>query len=290
VFGGYNIFKEAKIRSFWARQPNSTLRPLLLQKLYPYIFKNPERGRAFLFAFYAVKPGDMEDPCFSHRIRWNNTGKNTGFFSRHVTTALAGYDPGGQALAGLPPDFKIRDTLSKAQHLEMVIFLSNYLLSSQGDRPAMAHSLEIRLPFLDYRVIDFAARLPPHWKINGLNEKYILKKSFVGLIPDTVRTRPKQPYRAPIQEVFFGPGPTDYVDAMLSEESLKKTALFDPQKVTRLLNKYRSGGHGSEVQNMAVVGILSAQLVHHQFIEKFPSKPGASFAVDKVIKKNADLR
>jgi asparagine synthase (glutamine-hydrolysing) len=80
------------------------------------------------------------------------------------------------------------------------------------------------------------------------------------------------------------------VDAMLSEENLKKTGLFDSQKVTRLLNKYRSGGHGSEVQNMAVVGILSAQLIHHQFIEKFPSKPGASFAVDKLIQKNADHR
>ena len=56
-------------------------------------------------------------------------------------------------------------------YLEMAIFLSNYLLSSQGDRPAMAHSLEIRLPFLDYRVIEFASRLPANWKINGLNEK-----------------------------------------------------------------------------------------------------------------------
>jgi asparagine synthase (glutamine-hydrolysing) len=283
VFGGYNIFKEAKIRHFWAQQPHSRLRPMLLQKLYPYIFKNASRGSAFLYAFYAVKPGDLQDPCFSHRIRWNNTGKNRGFFSNELTTALSDYDPCAQVLATLPPGFATRDTLAKAQHLEMAIFLSNYLLSSQGDRPAMAHSLEIRLPFLDYRVIDFAARMPPHWKINGLNEKYLLKQSFQGLIPDSVRTRPKQPYRAPIQEVFFNPGQSDYVDAMLCEANLKKTGLFDPDKVTRLLHKYRNGGHGSEVQNMAVVGILSAQLVHHQFIERFPWTAAVPLAPDKKV-------
>ena len=152
----------------------------------------------------------------------------------------------------------------------MELFLSNYLLSSQGDRPAMANSLEIRLPFLDYRVIDFAARIPPHWKISGLNEKYLLKKSFSEEVPDIVRNRPKQPYRAPIQEVFFNPAPSDYVDVMLTEDSLRRAGLFDPQKVGRLVNKYRNGGPGSEVQNMAVVGILSAQLIHHQYVADFP--------------------
>ena len=270
VFGGYNIFKEAKIRHFWGRQPDSKIRPLLLQKLYPYIFKNPERTRAFLYAFYAVKPGDMEDPCFSHRIRWNNTGKNTRFFSTQIADQLNRQPWQDKVLEGLPSDFAQRDLLARAQHLEMEIFLSNYLLSSQGDRPAMAHSLEIRLPFLDYRVIDLAARMPPHWKIHGLNEKYLLKKSFAKVVPGSVRNRLKQPYRAPIQEVFFNKAPNDYVDVMLSEDNIKKTGLFDPHKVSHLLKKYRNGGRGSEVQNMAVVGILSAQLIHHQFIANYP--------------------
>lgn len=285
VFGGYNIFKEAKIRHAWARHPDSATRPRLLQKLYPYIFKNPSRGSAFLYQFYAVKPGDLNDPCFSHRIRWNNTGKNSTFFTDALRAQLNGHHPGDRVCDALPPDFMQRDPLSRAQYLEMDLFLSNYLLSSQGDRPAMAHSLEIRLPFLDYRVIDFAFRLPPHWKINGLNEKYILKQSFSGLIPDTVRTRAKQPYRAPIREVFFQPGPADYVDELLSPSALAKTGLFEPRKVERLLAKYRAGAPGSEVQNMAVVGILSAQLVHHQYIAAFPRQPGQPLQPGKCIRK-----
>jgi asparagine synthase (glutamine-hydrolysing) len=154
----------------------------------------------------------------------------------------------------------------------------------------MAHSLEIRLPFLDYRVINFAARMPPHWKINGLNEKYLLKKSFSEEVPDIVRNRPKQPYRAPIQEVFFSPAPSDYVDAMLSEESLLQAGLFDPEKVGRLLKKYRSGSYGSEVQNMAIVGILSAQLIHHQFIANFPWRAVDPIPADKILQTAPPVR
>lgn len=288
VFGGYNIFKEAKVRHFWGRQPQSKLRPMLLESLYPYVFKNSARGRAFLYGFYAVKPEDIYDPLFSHRIRWNNTGKNRLFFADHITSELTDYHPLEQVTSSLPDGFESRDILARAQYLEMAIFLSNYLLSSQGDRPAMAHSLEIRLPFLDYRVIEFAAGLPSKWKINGLNEKYILKNAFNGLLPDRIKNRAKQPYRAPIREVFFSGHPSDYVDDMLSEDYLKKVGLFNKKKVQRLLARYRNSSSttSSEVHNMAVVGILSTQLVYHQFIENFPWISIKPLVPDKIIRKN----
>jgi asparagine synthase (glutamine-hydrolysing) len=288
VFGGYNIFKEAKVRAFWGRRPESRLRPMLLERLYPYVFKNPARGRAFLYGFYAINPGELEDPLLSHRIRWKNTGKNQLFFSDDLRELFSKTDLEKLVSERLPSEFEKRDLLSRAQYLEMDLFLSNYLLSAQGDRPAMAHSLEIRLPFLDHRVIDFAMRLPPQWKIRGLNEKYILKQAFNGLLPDRIKNRSKQPYRAPIREVFFsGPG-GDYVDEMLSVTALKKAGLFHPKKVERLLSKYRNGGHGSEVQNMAVVGILSTQLLHHQYIENDAGSGVEPLQPDKVIRKTVD--
>jgi asparagine synthase (glutamine-hydrolysing) len=286
IFGGYNIFKEAKIRAFWGRRPESRLRPLLLERLYPYIFKNPSRARAFLQKFYSVTPGDLKDLFFSHRIRWNNTGKNRTFFSDHLIAAFSDVDPYEPLIGDLPTDFETRDVLSRAQYLEMAIFLSNYLLSSQGDRPAMGNSLEIRLPFLDFRVIDFAYRLPAKWKINGLDEKYILKQSFRDLIPERIRRRVKQPYRAPIKEVFFTSSGSDHVNEMLSETYLKKVGLFNEKKTRRLISKFtKSEVHTtSEVQNMAVVGILSTQLVYHQFIENFPWKPMEPLVPDKIIR------
>jgi asparagine synthase (glutamine-hydrolysing) len=288
IFAGYNIFKEAKVRQFWARQPTSRLRPLLLERLYPYIFNNPSRTRSFFQKFYAVKPGDLNHPSFSHQIRWRNTQKNSMFFSDPVADALAGYHPVDELMQLLPEGFDSRDMLSKAQFLEMSIFLSNYLLSSQGDRVAMAHSLEIRLPFLDYRLIDFAFRLPAKWKINGLEEKYILKHSFNGMVPESIKNRTKQPYRAPIREVFFGDDRGDAIREILSEENLKKAGLFNIKKVTGLVKKYRNTDISidNEVQNMAIVGILSTQLLYRQFIENFPWKPVELFQPDKIVKKD----
>jgi len=272
VFGGYDIFKEGKIRRFWSRFPHSTMRPRLLERLHPYIFRDA-RSRKMLQSFYAVAGDDLADPFFSHRMRWKNSGKNHAFFSPALMERVEGYDLEGALLDLLPTGFDGRDPLAQAQFLEIALFLSNYLLSSQGDRVAMGHSLELRVPFLDYRVIDLAMMLPPSWKIRGLDEKHILKKAFRDVVPKPILARPKHPYRAPIREVFFT-GRAGYVEELLSEGALKRSGYFDPAKVKLLVEKFRNAASfiASEAQNMALVGILSTQLVHDRFVEHFPAQ------------------
>ena len=90
-----------------------------------------------------------------------------------------------------PEGFDSWNYLSKAQYLEITIFLSNYLLSSQGDRAAMAHSVEMRMPFLDYRIIELMSNVDPELKINGLNEKFLLKKIFKDFLPEKILTEIK---------------------------------------------------------------------------------------------------
>ena len=268
ILGGYNIFKEAKIRDYWGRQSASRRRPLLLERLYPYVFSNPARGRSFLHDFFAVQPEQLKDPFFSHAVRWGGGRRNLGFFSDDVLAQLACYDPMQELEGVLPGNFADSDLLSRAQVLEMEIFLSNFLLSSQGDRVGMAHSIEMRHPFLDYRVIDFAFRLPAKWKIRGLNEKYLLKQAFKGQIPESIARRAKQPYRAPIRELFYPEAPADYVDELLSEERLRESGYFNAGKVSRLYAKFRGSraDFSSEFQNMALIGALSTQILHQQFL------------------------
>lgn len=286
VFGGYDIFKEAKIRHFWSRFPESPSRPRLLEKLHPYIFKDPARSRMILQKFYGVADADMNDPCLSHRIRWDNTSKNVMFFSDEIASQLAGYNPECELAAGLPELFDTRDQLSRSQFLEMEIFLSNYLLSSQGDRVAMGNSVELRVPFLDYRVIDFGMKLPPQWKIRGLNEKYILKRAFEWEIPEQIIGRPKQPYRAPIRELFFA-GNNDYAEELLSRNYLEKTGYFNASKSCNLIEKYKKSDRlvASESQNMAIIGILTTQILHNLFIEGAGQQHHAPIAITKRIVK-----
>ena len=214
----------------------------------------------------------MDAPAYSHLLRWHNTDVLKGFFSadlRNGSDSLTGFiDRYAQSL---PDGFMGWDLLTRAQYTESRLFLSNYLLSSQGDRMAMANSIEGRFPFLDHRIFEAAARIPSRLRMRGLTEKYILKKAARGLIPDPLIDRAKQPYRAPISRCFFGDGQPDYVSEMLSDDTLKRYGYFDGKKVARLVAKC-SQGRGSllsERENMALVGILSTQLVHHQFIEDF---------------------
>lgn len=281
VFGGYNIFKEAKIRAFWARRPESRLRPRLLERLYPYVFRNPSRGSHFLRHYFAVTGEDAHDPLLSHRVRWENGVRNLVFLADDVRSEI---DPTEALAPLLPRDFADRGVLERAQWLEMTIFLSDYLLSSQGDRVAMAGSLEVRHPFLDVRLVELAARLPPRWKIFALREKHILKEAFRHRLPTGIGNRSKQPYRAPVREVFFGDPPDPLLTHLLSDEALRTVGMFHSGRVERLIRKFSKGPTfvTSENEAMAITGILSTQVLHHRFLSQ-PLWPDEIRPPDRVV-------
>ena len=132
---------------------------------------------------------------------------------------------------------------------------------------AMANSVEGRYPFLDYRVIEFCAGLPSKFKLNGLNEKYLLKKLMTGRLPESILKRPKQPYRAPISSVFLANNAPDYVKEMLSESYTKNAGVFDHNSISGLLARIEKTGVASEVDNMVLTAVISTHLLYNQFIE-----------------------
>jgi asparagine synthase (glutamine-hydrolysing) len=277
IFAGYNIFKEDRIRRFWARNPESKLRPELLKKLYPYIFSQQNgKAQAFLKGFFKRGLSQVDSPVYSHILRWQNTAQLMNFFSADIKNKAQALDQFvDRYISTLPSNFMSRHPLSRAQYTEINIFLSNYLLSSQGDRMAMGNSVEGRYPFLDHRVVEFAFRVPPRFRLNGLKEKFILKQAAQNVIPRELIERPKQPYRAPISRCFWGDTPLEYVTELLSETAIRQAGYFDPERVARLVAKCRQqkGDLLSERENMALVGILSTQLVDHHFIKNFPAYP-----------------
>jgi asparagine synthase (glutamine-hydrolysing) len=272
--GGYNIFKETKLRRFWAKDPDSAMRPLLLKRLYSYV-QGLGDGGSFLEAFFRKGLTETERPDYSHAIRWANTAPLRRFFSPEAQATLNGYDPVAEVVTRLQrhPAFERWAPLARAQYIEISIFMSEYLLSSQGDRMLTAHSVEGRFPFLDHRVIEFASRIPPRLKIRGLNEKYVLKRAMRGMLPESVYARAKQPYRAPIHRSFFGPGAPAYVGELLSPEAIRAAGYFHPEAVSRLVKKAEGAHPLSERENMALAGVLSTQLLHRQFVESFPGRP-----------------
>ena len=269
VLGGYDIFKEAKVRRFWAQMPQSHLRPVLLKRLYPYMNNLHRQAPAYLQAFFHARREDLAGPFFSHQCRWDLTSRLYAFFSREVKRQLVDGDVKQPIEAALPANFRAWAPLCQAQYLEAAYLLPGYILSSQGDRMAMANSVEGRYPFLDHRVVEFAAKLHPNLKLKVLNEKYLLKRAAGDLLPACIRRRPKQPYRAPDGRSFFNGPAADYVTQMLGPEQLRHSSVFDPGAVAQLADKFRKGIGVGVKDDMAMVGVLSTQLLHDQFIHNF---------------------
>jgi len=271
VFGGYDIFKEAKVRRFWAKTPNSKWRHRLLERLYPYVFGDATRSGGAIRAFYSHSLSDPDDPVFSHRVRWRNSGRNRTLLQDDLHDALGEYDPVAELVERLPHHFGRRSHLSQAQTLEMDTFLSGYLLSSQGDRVAMANSVEGRFPFLDHRLLDLTARLPDHWKLRGLDEKHVLKRIAHNHLPPSLGRRRKQPYRAPIREAFRASGSADPLQDLMHPDAIAQAGIFDVHKVSFLSRRLRDGRDLGEVQSMAVMLVLTVQMLDRRFVRNFPT-------------------
>ena len=269
MFGGYDIFKEAKIRAYWASRLDSTRRPKLLERLYPYLPNLQLQSPAYLKSFFRVSAEEAADPFFSHLPRWELTSKLKAFFSDTIKDELKSISSKSQLERSLPVSFFGWDAFRRAQYLESSLLMPGYILSAQGDRMAMAHGVEARFPFLDSRVVRLANSLPVPLKMKVLNEKYILKQCARGLIPESIRKRHKQPYRAPEASSFLSKASgLEYVDELLNPEHVRKSGIFNPTAVQNLIAKFRRGQAIGIKDNMAFLGILSTQLVVHQFINR----------------------
>lgn len=269
VFGGYDIFKEAKIRRFWARQPKSSWRPLLLRRLYGYLGNSPVAHGALAGGFFGQSLDTPEDPYFAHRLRWLTTNRVLRLMTPEYRERIDAAHPIGR-LADLAPRPDSRwSPLSRDQYVEAHTLLTGYLLHAQGDRVAMAASIEGRYPYLDHRLIEFANRLPPQWKIRGLEEKYILRRAVRDWLPPRVAQRTKQPYRAPDSASCFRAGrPLEFVADALSESNVRRAGYFDAAMVARLAEKCRTGAAVGFGDNMAFMTVLTTQLLHRQFVER----------------------
>lgn len=285
ILGGYNIYKEAVIREFWAKEPSSKYRPLLLKKLYPYLSQMGDTSEMALKMFFGYKLGETSSPLYSHLLRWNNTSRIRNYFSHEIKAETTDYNPVEELSEKVKSTLNGMDLLSRAQWLEATIFTSGYLLSSQGERMAMAHSVEGRFPFMDHRVIDFCMRLRPSYKLKGLEEKYLLKKMMSNSLPREIVTRKKQPYRAPVASSFGSAHLPGSMQELLTKEKIVATGIFDYEKVKMLLDKMKLVQQITEIDGMAFLAILSTQILNSCFVEKSvsPLKESELVSLNRVV-------
>ncbi len=190
------------------------------------------------------------------------------FYSPETLEKLADYNP----YLEVDPNF---DRIERWHPINRAFFwagrihLPGQLLSLKGDRVAMNSSVETRYPFLDEDVFNFLARIHPSWKLRGFKDKYILRLLCERYLPKEVAWRPKGMFRAPLDS-FFDHEVPQFVEQLLSDESLKKTGYFNAEAVQywrKLSRERRLKKVEKSSVELGLVAVVTTRLWHHLFID-----------------------
>ena len=128
------------------------------------------------------------------------------------------------------------DPLNRALYADLKLYLPGNLLTLT-DRMSMAHSLEVRVPFLDHELLEFAARIPAAYKLRGMERKYVLKRAVRDLLPDDFFTRRKMGFSPPLT-VWFRNELKPFLEDTLASQRIREVGVFRPEFVRRMLDDH----------------------------------------------------
>ncbi|HEV2801512.1 MAG TPA: asparagine synthase (glutamine-hydrolyzing) [Pyrinomonadaceae bacterium] len=159
-----------------------------------------------------------------------------------------------------------RHAAHQRSYLDFKLRLADHLLSDHGDRMAMAHAIEMRHPFLDRALVDFARHIPPDLNLKNFEEKYILRRAAAAFVPRQIATREKFGWFAPGTPALLQAGDARIAD-LLSAERIRRQGYFNAETVERLKQRYAAPGfrlnHPYETDLLAIV------LTFNVFLEVF---------------------
>ncbi len=237
-FAGYRRYRwhmnEEKLRS---ALPLGVRRPVFgtLGRLYPKADWAPRVFRAKT-TFEALARSSVE--AYLHSVSITSEAQRSAMFSDALKRELQGYravETFNHYAAKSPTD----DPLSLIQYLDMKTYLVGDILT-KVDRASMAHSLEVRVPLLDHKLVDWVSGLRVRDKLRGQEGKYILKKALEPHLPNDVLYRPKMGFGVPLGKWFRGPLKTRLRESLL-EGQLAESGLFNQSYLETLVNDHQSG-------------------------------------------------
>jgi len=154
------------------------------------------------------------------------------------------------------------DPLDKAFYCDIKMYLPDDLLAST-DRLSMRHGLEVRVPFLDHRLMEFCATIPPEMKMKWFRKKYLLKRAFEPILPREVIAHKKQGFVGPTAR-WLRTDLKGFVRERLSERPLCRHGLLNPIVVSRILGDHEGG---KENNDSLIWSLLMFQVWHEQYLD-----------------------
>jgi asparagine synthase (glutamine-hydrolysing) len=253
ILGGYDYFKLLKLMDFIGR--NETIgRANLLRRVFPGI-STPQQA----WMQYAMLKGyPAAHPALPYRFQAFQF-KSQLMSESFVNRLLPIIDAREEELPVVPG---ARSLLDQALYLETKMRLPNLTLAL-ADTMSMANSVELRSPFMDHRLVEYVFSLPSHFKMRGLNEKYLLKKSFRTFLPPAISQRRKQPLAPPSK--WFVRMFRDMIGDILSAATVREKGYFRPEFTDHMLGEFDSDSP------MDYSGIIIVAFFVHLFDDLFVS-------------------
>lgn len=237
-FAGYRRYRwhmnEEKLRGFF---PDSIRQPLfgLAGKLYPKLGWAPRVFRAKT-TFQSIARNPIEG--YFHNFSTLIDEQREQLFSDSFKRELQGYKASEvfhHYAAKAPTD----DPLSVVQYIDMKTYLTGDILT-KVDRASMAHSLEVRVPLLDHKFVEWISGLPSSIKLKGQQGKAVFKSSLEPHLSNNILYRDKMGFAVPLDRWFRGPL-KDKLHASLFDGGLSATGMFDNKYLEQLFNQHQSG-------------------------------------------------
>lgn len=261
AFLGYGIFKDVQLLSQWDELDDET-RKRRMARLYPYLrHLSGEDGHRRMLGLYQQFSEETMPGLFSHQMRFQN-----GRFAVRLLKNAGDPFAALSELVAQEPGYAQLTPVQKAQWLEFRTLLSGYLLSTQGERMALAHGVENRCPFLDPAVVRRAASVNLRFG-DPYDEKYLLKRAYGHALPERIVSKGKFPYRAPDSAAFVRSRP-DYRDLLADPGTLDDIGVLDARFVRRFTDRVfdsppeRTGTK----ENQAFVLLASTVWLHHWYV------------------------
>ncbi|MCB1667804.1 MAG: amidotransferase 1, exosortase A system-associated [Pseudomonadales bacterium] len=237
-FAGYRRYRwhmnEEKLRSrlpLWLRRIVFGF----LGKVYPKMDWAPKFLRA-KSTFQSLARNSVE--AYMHSVSLAKDEQREQLFSPGLKQKLQGYNA-VNTFNRYAEKSPTKDPMSLIQYIDMKTYLVGDILT-KVDRASMAHSLEVRVPLLDHKFVEWVSGLPASFKLKGQEGKYIFKKALEPLLPNDVLYRPKMGFGVPLANWFRGPL-KERLRTRIVEGGLAKTGLFNQQYLEKLVSQHQSG-------------------------------------------------
>ncbi len=243
LFGGYAWFRNHELLHFLTRLPPG-IRSWLSR--VPMVRQRWPRAARILNG-----PADLNLARYRQMIDTTNLGFDARLLSGELRETLATQVDGDDMLT-LPDSFKRWHPFSQLLYVETRIRLPNFI-NRYLDSMSMAHSLEVRVPFLDHELVEMCAQIPPALKMRGRQEKFILRHALRNDLPPEILWRTKHPLSIPYSQWLRNP--PEFVADLLSAEEVRRRGYFDPPFVTAIFEQHRARTANHALSLLAVLGV-----------------------------------